>query len=315
MTDCYNPKMSSIANHSRRLSIAVLVSMTISAGHAALGDEPLCHDLHAKQTVLDAGQESLRRSSYGSSGRNWNESRLLFHDVDTRSLTRLKTDSEPDEKAIHLATLKEIDAKFDGALKDCSFKNYGRALLEYGELHSMLEQSTITDDEKLKYLQKLFAYLNWPDIMKANGQPGLLTRVSSSLKILTERMRKSQCLTMAAKLNETADKLEKACEYTMARKLYKEALDIKEKNLGPNAPETTMQILDVARTAGEEKHYSEATALFEKAIALLKKDAARTDKSDLRNALQNYGQLLNEMKQEKKAEVIYNEARQLAKKD
>jgi tetratricopeptide (TPR) repeat protein len=99
----------------------------------------------------------------------------------------------------------------------------------------------------------------------------------------------------------------------MSAKMYKEALDAKEKNLDANDPELALQLVDLARVNAALKQYGQSEDFFKKALTLLR-TSPRTAQNDLQTALQSYGQMLNVAHQPAEAEKIYEEARRLATK-
>jgi tetratricopeptide (TPR) repeat protein len=115
------------------------------------------------------------------------------------------------------------------------------------------------------------------------------------------------CLEMADKLNATAWTLEKDQSYTMAEKLYKEALAIKQKNLDPNDPETLAQYGELARLYGDEGKYALAKDTYERMLTAYRKLPEPGD--TYASTLESYGDMLNGAHETGAADRIYAEAR------
>jgi tetratricopeptide (TPR) repeat protein len=186
-----------------------------------------------------------------------------------------------------------------------SIKAYQNTLNTINEKHYSAEQSL----ENLAQLKSIIA----KDSNRSQEYDSIKKAVERSTKFYEDQIRRRQCLEMAKQLNETAFNLEKRTHFDMARKLYQQALEIKQLNLAPNDPETAKQIIDLARVATEQNKYVEAQRLYEKALSTLRKNPL-TDASDTIAALESYGQMLNDSKQAPKANQIYNEARMMAGK-
>ncbi|MBA4076115.1 MAG: hypothetical protein C0508_13815, partial [Cyanobacteria bacterium PR.023] len=61
-----------------------------------------------------------------------------------------------------------------------------------------------------------------------------------------------------------------------------------------------------------QKNYAQAQSLYERALTQLRKKP-RIDRSVTKQALESYGQMLNQMNQQERAKKIYDEARELSK--
>ncbi len=140
----------------------------------------------------------------------------------------------------------------------------------------------------------------------------VLLSVSKEIEFQKSALRHRQCLDMAAQLNKTAFDLERSAHNAMAQKLYEQALEIKQLNLTKDDPEIAVQTLDVARACAAQKNYAQAQSLYERALSRLRKKP-RIDSSVTKQALESYGQMLNQMNQQEKAKKIYDEARELSK--
>lgn len=134
------------------------------------------------------------------------------------------------------------------------------------------------------------------------------------LKIQTEAQntwhewnRQLECLGMAQKLDRTAFNLEVDGQYSMAEKLYRQALSIKAKNLGLNNVETIKQNADLARIAAAKGNKDLACKYYEE--ALLKLKTTPKAESAYASTLESYGDMLEQFNYKAKANKIYEEAR------
>ncbi len=119
--------------------------------------------------------------------------------------------------------------------------------------------------------------------------------------------RRLECLGMAKKLDCTAFSLEKDGQYSMAEKLYRQALSIKAKNLGLNNVETIKQNADLARIAAAKGNKDLACKYYEE--ALLKLKTTPKAESAYASTLESYGDMLEQFNYKAKANKIYEEAR------
>jgi tetratricopeptide (TPR) repeat protein len=192
-------------------------------------------------------------------------------------------------------------------------KKYSRAFSTYEQLETAVANEQMTDERALKYLSGLITAIESAEMKQQPGYKHLLSKASALITHHHDQIRRNKSFDTLEELNHTAFTLEKLDEFGSAQKLYQQALQIRQLNVAANDPETINQLLDVARTAAEQKHYGEAQSLYERELAALRKDP-RVDPADKVLVLENYGQLLNEMKQEARAAKIYDEARDLARK-
>ncbi|MBX9951010.1 MAG: tetratricopeptide repeat protein [Candidatus Obscuribacterales bacterium] len=130
---------------------------------------------------------------------------------------------------------------------------------------------------------------------------------ASALKYWTEWNRQIECLGMAQKLDRAAFNLEKVGQYSMAERLYRQALSIKVKNLGVEDTETIKQSADLGRVAAAQGHKSEARKYFEEALAKLRNNPHTKDM--YASMLESYGDALSKMDYGAEANRIYEEAR------
>jgi hypothetical protein len=190
--------------------------------------------------------------------------------------------------------------------------NPNGALSVFRTILKSVQTERAASPEAIKALSEMVNALNSDDLKGSQESQSLLAAISTELNFQTGAIRSRQCLGMAEKLNETAYELERNGHDKMAQKLYLQALEIKQLNLPKDDPETASQMLDVARISTALKEYPLAQSSYEKAVLSLRKSSFSMAK--LKQALEGYGQLLNQMQQTKKAEQIYSEARELAKR-
>jgi len=114
-----------------------------------------------------------------------------------------------------------------------------------------------------------------------------------------------ECLSLAEDLNRTAFKLEQRESYDMAIKLYREALAIKEKNLGTNKVETIEQSGDIARVYGAKGDYKQSGQLYEQVLLSFRR--LKDPGDGYITVLENYVDMLNRSNQKDKAAAILGE--------
>jgi hypothetical protein len=153
----------------------------------------------------------------------------------------------------------------------------------------------------IKELSEILTALNSNDMKKAPEYQDVLLSISKEIEFQKSGIRQRQCLDMAAQLNKTAYDLERSGHNEMAQKLYQQALEIKLLNLAKDDSETASQMLDVARTSAAQNNYVLAQSLYENALARLRKSPPASG-GILKQALEGYGQLLNQMNQQEKSE-------------
>ncbi len=161
-------------------------------------------------------------------------------------------------------------------------------------------------------LSEIATALDSEEMKREPESQTVLLSVSKEIEFQRSALRHRQCLDMAAQLNKTAFDLERSAHNAMAQKLYEQALEIKQLNLTKDDPEIAVQTLDVARTCAAQTNYIQAQSLYESALTQLRKKP-RMDSSVTKQALESYGQMLNQMNQQEKAKKIYDEARELSK--
>jgi phosphohistidine phosphatase SixA len=169
---------------------------------------------------------------------------------------------------------------------------------------------TESDEDAVTHLKRLKTLLS--KLAKESPDNEIVAKCEHALNSREDAIRRKTCLEMASKLNATAFALETKAKPEMATKLYKEALDIKQKNLSANDPETASQFVDLARSEAAQQHYKVAEEHYERALAILRR-TKNSDASSLISALESYGMMLNDWHHEAKAGVIYEEAKTVYK--
>jgi len=192
-------------------------------------------------------------------------------------------------------------------------KKYALAISTYEQLATAVENEHESDERALKHLSALITAISSAEMKQQPECQTLFSKVSGLISFHQNKIRQNQSLETIDELNHKAFGHERNDEFELAQKLYQQALQMRQLNLPADDPETATQLLDVARTAGEQKHYAEAQSLYERVLSALRKNP-HTDPAETIVALECYGQMLNEMKQEAKASKIYDEARDLSRK-
>ncbi len=191
----------------------------------------------------------------------------------------------------------------DSGNQSLALSAYKLMLKPYG-VDSHSEAAVITD------LNSILTSMKSPSLKECKYKTALIATASKQLAFHKEQIRRRQCLEMAAKLSKTGFDLERTTHNAMAQKMYQNALEIMQLNLQKDDPEVASQMMDVARVCAAQKNYAESQSFYEKALSILRNNP-RANGSLTRQALEGYGQLLNEMKQTAKADKIYDEARKL----
>ncbi len=193
-------------------------------------------------------------------------------------------------------------------------RNHSAAIEDLGKVVENISTSDMSLPTKASLLKKVKADIN-QTVEEQGTRSGLTAEeVINSQKtkaraeeLSTNWKRELECLGMAQKLDRTAWSLERDGQLPMAEKLYKQALQIKQKNLGFDDPETLAQNADLARLSAASGHKAEACKYYEEALKALRKppNQGRTYAS----MLESYGDLLDRMHEKTRAEKIYEEAR------
>ncbi len=202
------------------------------------------------------------------------------------------------QSARELVIVRHYSAAMDNLDKAVeSIRSFDTDLLSKANLL----KSVIADLNQAIKAQASSPGLSAEDVFRSQRTKARAEELSTTWK------RELECLGMAQQLDRTAFSLEKDGQYAMAEKLYKQALLIKQKNLGVDHPETLAQNADFARLRAESGHKAEACKYYEDALKELRKlpNPGRT----YTTMLESYGDMLDQMHDKQRAEKIYAEAR------
>jgi tetratricopeptide (TPR) repeat protein len=196
------------------------------------------------------------------------------------------------------------------AIDAIGINEYQKSALAYDHALTLIAPNqSLTLDDKVTILKPIVFRL---EPLQSNGSPQA-KQIYLKGKALYNDYRKSlQCLEMAHKLNAMAGYLLADRNYARAEKLYKDALEIKRKNLGPNDPDTLTEVLNLARLYGAQGNYALASQTFEQLLSNYRKLPKPPD--EYATTLESYGDMLNSAKKEKEAELVYAEARAFYRK-
>ena len=97
----------------------------------------------------------------------------------------------------------------------------------------------------------------------------------------------------ATDLNNLAEIYHAQGKYAEAEPLYKRALAIREKALGPEHPQTALSFNNLALLYFNQGHYAEAEPLYKRALAIREK-ALGPEHPNVATTLENYAALLRE---------------------
>jgi tetratricopeptide (TPR) repeat protein len=114
-------------------------------------------------------------------------------------------------------------------------------------------------------------------------------------------------------LNDTAYYLEDRAEYTEAEPLYRRALEIREKTLGPNHSDTATSLNNLAVLFRSQRRYEEAEPLYRRALAIDEK-ALGPDHPDTATDLNNLGELFRRQGRHEEAEPLHRRALAIVEK-
>jgi len=163
-------------------------------------------------------------------------------------------------------------------------------------------------DQRFSWLAQAKSDLSAPFVMKTTQGQALFKRVQSLLAAISAEHQKRECLAVAAKLDETAGRLEDKDLFAKAAQLYRESFEIKAKNLGMNNAETLSSIVALAHALSFEQKYKDADLAFQKALGIYHANKSFQDRSYV-TLLESYAQMLAAANEKTKADKIYEEAR------
>jgi TonB family protein len=142
---------------------------------------------------------------------------------------------------------------------------------------------------------------------------GTFQDVKALSKLLYGYRTPIQKLAVANEVERRAFEFECKGSYGTALKLYRDALAMKQKDFGKQSEEALAQSGDIARVLAVQGRIPEAQKVYEDTIVSFKK--ARISSVNYTILLENYGDLLNHIHQQKRAAALYSEAAKIAKKN
>lgn len=192
---------------------------------------------------------------------------------------------------------------------DLGTKTYGRELLSKvsEELLDVRLDSAAAAHDNLRYLEQLISAIS---AMPNLSSEDVLQKLKERRDVVAKRKELLECLTLAEKLEETGNALLTRGKYAEAKKVYTSALDIRRKNLTPSDCLIGNSLQNLAQTNMMLKEMNEANQQFEECISIYKQASAA---DLLKSALEMYGGFLNYSGDKKKAEAVYQEAKQYSK--
>lgn len=129
--------------------------------------------------------------------------------------------------------------------------------------------------------------------------------ISVQSATLSTQAKKRECISLANKLQETGEELQRRGNYAKAQEQLISALDIRRKNLVADDPLIAETLLALAQLNALLKKNNLADSQFQECIEFYK----RTHKTaQLKAVLQNYGSFLNQTGQSAKASAIYKQS-------
>jgi tetratricopeptide (TPR) repeat protein len=111
----------------------------------------------------------------------------------------------------------------------------------------------------------------------------------------------------AATLNARGNELYQAGKYAEAEPLYKRALEIREKALGPDHPDVAQSLNGLAELYRAQGRYAEAEPLFKRALAIFEK-ALGPDHPDVAQSLNGLAELYRAQGRSAEAEPFFKRA-------
>jgi tetratricopeptide (TPR) repeat protein len=207
-------------------------------------------------------------------------------------------------EGLHRAELLKEAAVFE---KD---KNYQRLLTAYDQaLSSIAYARDLHPSTRIAILNPIISKL---ETVKGECEPQAAELHLRAQQMMNSYRRSLQCLEMADQLSHTAWLLEQSECYAQAEKLYRQALAIKQKNLGLHDPDTLAQTVILARLCADEKKYDQADKLYEECLASYEEMGRQNCSYAV--LLENYADMLNKAQKHAKAGKIYSEAQAIYKK-
>jgi len=236
---------------------------------------------------------------YESTG-DFDSARKLYLRV--LGVRKSKFNSDPSSIQTVEAALARVEMFRDAGAAD-RFGNDDFAVRRYTRVIDTVDRSKNLDlKTKQKLLNRVISLLGF-DPVKNNLEAIKQSKRASQL--CDGYKRAMQCLGMADALTSTAFKLEVRGSYELSEKLFRDALAIKEKNLGVSNPETLSQCGDIARLYRDQGRFAESQKLYEQTLASYRK--LSNPGTTYATMLENYLDLLTCMKQASRADQIGRE--------
>ena len=108
-------------------------------------------------------------------------------------------------------------------------------------------------------------------------------------------------------LNQEVMELNRTGKYDRAVVVAKKALEVAEKNVGPNHPDVATSLNNLAELYRTQGQYAPAEPLFKRALAILEK-ALGPDHPDVATSLENLAVLYRATKRDQEAETLEQRA-------
>jgi len=132
----------------------------------------------------------------------------------------------------------------------------------------------------------------------------MLCAMQAGAEVLDLAPSGSETAADAASLSKQADEFNSAGRYGEAEPLYRRALAIRERALGPDHPDTAKSLNDVANVLEETGRYGEAESLYRRALAI-REQALGPDHLDTAQSLDDLATLLYQAGRYGEAEPIF----------
>ncbi len=191
------------------------------------------------------------------------------------------------------AELKALIPKIEAARNDFNYDEVNRLLSEFREKHNNLRQ----DLAKVDYLQgqNYELQINYPEAERYYKKAAAIEDENSLY------------------LDAHATILWKMGRYDEAEPLYRRALAIGEKTLGPNHPDVATRLNNLALLLSAQGKYAEAEPLYRRALAIGEKTLG-PNHPDVATRLNNLAGLLQDQGNYNDAEPLYRRAIEIQEK-
>ena len=164
-------------------------------------------------------------------------------------------------------------------------------------------------DDKFLTASKLKEQASAPWVMRTATGGETIKEATALVEYLSRLVAQRECLSVAADLDATAEKLEERDLFAKAEQLYRESVQIKKKNLGPNHIETVSSLVALARVLSLQDKCAEATSTYAEALTIYNANKSFRDRS-YGDMLESYAQVLVKANRTAQADKVYAEARE-----